>query len=224
MKDPSVWGELVPSPNINFTLEHYYANESVIGYTYNVTLTGYASSRQDRDGSYGAHINLVVGSIAKIEDLFNKVGNGGKLIINKPGTTITTPESGDRLMEFTGGRLKSISFPPSSNRWINYSEYTIELEFNEANFFGCNYSHVKNCSTTMYDGVTTTDSAISTIQDKLVDFGNNSPTGYKIKSFNDQWNINLQDEIYDWALVDGSLEVNNKRIQSCSFEDHERRR
>lgn len=211
MKDPSVWGELVPSPNISFTLENYYSNESIIGYTYNVTLTGYASSRQDRDGSYGAHINLVVGSIAKIEDLFNKVGNGGKLIINKPGTTNSSPESGDRLMEFTGGRIKSINFPPSENRWINYSEYTIELEFNEANFFGCNYSHVKNCSTTMYDGVTTTESAIDTIQNKLVDLGASSPEGYKIKSFNDQWNVNLQDEIYDWALVDGSLEVNNKR-------------
>lgn len=211
MKDPSVWGELVPSPNINLTLENYYANESIIGYTYNVTLTGYASSRQDRDGSYGAHINLVVGSIAKIEDLFNKVGNGGKLIVNKPGATNSDPESGDRLMEFTGGKIKSINFSPSENRWINYSEYTIELEFNEANFFGCNYSHVKNCGSTMYDGTATTDSAIGTIQDKLVDFGANSPTGYKIKSFNDQWNMNLQDEIYDWALVDNSLEVNNKR-------------
>lgn len=211
MENPAVWGELVPSPNISVTLENYYSNESIIGYTYNVTLTGYASSRQDRDGLYAPHINYVVGSIARIQDLFNKVGNGGKLVVNKPGSSGNSPEDGVKLMEFTGGRIKNINFPPSENRWINYSEYTIELEFNEANFFGCNYTHTKNCGSTMYDGESSTGQAVDTIQNKLVDLGSESPGGYKIKSFNDQWNVNLQDEIYDWALVDNSLEVNNKR-------------
>jgi len=211
MKNPGVWGELVPSPNISVSLENYYSNESIIGYTYNVTLTGYAASRQDREGSYATHINNVVGSIARIEDLFNKVGNGGKLVVNKPGASGEGPDSGSKLMEFTGSRIKSINFSPSQNQWVYYSEYTIELEFNEANFFGCNYTHTKNSGTTMYDAVATTGSAVDTIQNKLVDLGSNSPTGYKIKSFNDQWNMNLQDEIYDWALVDGSLEVNNKK-------------
>jgi hypothetical protein len=205
MSDESIGGEIVPSPNISVSLENYYSNESIIGYTYNVTLTGYAASRQDREGSYGAHIRNVVGSIARLQDLFNRVGNGGKLIVYSPGSTT------DILMEFTGSRIKNISFPPSENRWINYSEYTIELEFNEANFFGCNYTYVKNCNTTMFDGNATTGGGINTIQNKLVDFGSSSPTGYKIKSFNDSWNMSLQDEIYDWALVDGSLEVNNKR-------------
>jgi hypothetical protein len=205
MSDESIGGEIIPSPNISVSLENYYSNESIIGYTYNVTLTGYAASRQDREGSYGAHIRNVVGSIARLQDLFNRVGNGGKLIVYSPGSTT------DILMEFTGSRIKNISFPPSENRWINYSEYTIELEFNEANFFGCNYTYVKNCNTTMFDGNATTGGGINTIQNKLVDFGSSSPTGYKIKSFNDSWNMSLQDEIYDWALVDGSLEVNNKR-------------
>jgi hypothetical protein len=204
MSDSSVGGEIIPSPNINVTLENYYSNESIIGYTYNVTLTGYAASRQDRDGNYGVHINNVVGSIARLQDLFNRVGNGGKLTIHAPGTS-------DVLMEFLGSRIKSINFSPSQNQWVYYSEYTIELEFNEANFFGCNYNYIKNCNTTMFDGQAETGDAVATIQNKLVDFGVNSPSGFKIKSFNDQWNMNLQDEIYDWALVDGSLEVNNKR-------------
>lgn len=212
MKDPDVGGELIPSPNISVSLENFYSNESIIGYTYNVTLTGYASSRLDREASYGIHINNVVGSIAKIQDLFNRVGNGGKLIVRSPG-------SGEPIMEFKGSRIKSITFPPSENRWIYYSEYTIELEFNEANFFGCQYRHQKGCDSSMYDGksevvdndIEEATFAKDTIQNKLVDYGLNSPIGYKIKSFNDQWSVNLQDEIYDWALLDGVLEVNNKR-------------
>lgn len=207
MLDNEVWGELVPSPNISVSLENFYANESIIGYTYNVTLTGYASSRIDRAGSYGPHITNVVGSVAKIQNLFDRVGNGGKLVVMAPGMVGSNPNTdGSTMMEFLGARIKSISFSPSQNQWVYYSEYTIELEFNEANFFGCGYQHLKNCSSSMYDGT-----GVDTIQDKLVDLGTSSPIGYKIKSFNDQWNMNLQDEIYDWALVDDSLEVNNKR-------------
>lgn len=195
--------ELVPSPNINITLENFYSNESIIGYTYNVTLTGKASSKQDRGQHHGSHINYVVGSIAKLQNILDVVGNGGKLIIKSP---VLEPKV---LMKFKGGRIKSFDVSPTDNNWVEYADYTIQLEFNDAEFFGCNYGFQKGCNATLYEGgagVSGIDPGSSTIHEKLVDHKK-----FKIKAFNDNWNIDLQDEIYDWAKLDNSLEVNNKR-------------
>lgn len=193
--------ELVPSPNINLSIENFYANESIIGYTYNVTLTGYAASKQSRGENHIPSIGYVVGSIAKIQNIFDSVGNGGKLVIKQNGTN---------LMIFKGGRIKSINFSPSNNQWVKYSEYTIELEFNDAELYGCNFSSSKGCTSTLFDGG---QNGTSTVHAQLVDHGANAPTGYKIKSFSDKWNIDLQDDIYDWAKIHNreDLRLNSKR-------------
>jgi hypothetical protein len=199
--------ELVPAPNINLTIETFYANESIIGYTYNVTLTGYAASKQDRNQFHDDTISYVVGSIAKIQNIFDVVGNGGKLVVK-------TPNANTAMMVFKGGRIKSINFAPSNNQWVRYSEYTIELEFNDAKLFGCNHSSEKGCDSTLFDGgggVVGISSDLAAVQSKLVDHGIGAPIGFKIKSFNDKWTMDLQDEIYDWAKIDDSLELNSKR-------------
>lgn len=193
--------ELVPSPNINLTIETFYANESIIGYTYNVTLTGYAAAKQSRNESHDDSFGYVVGSIAKIQNIFDNVGNGGKLVITQGGT---------EAIVFKGGKIKSINFAPSNNQWVRYSEYTIEIEFNDAKLFGCNYSTDKGCFSTLFDGNNSI-GGLNTVHAQLVDHGASAPTGFKIKSFNDKWSMDLQDEIYDWALVDDSLELNSKR-------------
>lgn len=191
--------ELIPAPLINVTMEHFYAGESVIGYTYNVTLTGYAAHKQSRKEDNGASIDWVVTSIAKLQNILDGAGNGGNLIVMSPNL-----EKGP-LMRFKGGRIKSINYPPNDNQWVNYSEYTLEIEFNDADFFGCDTSHLKGCDTVFHDG-SSHPNGVDTVQDKLVDLKK-----FKLKSFSDQWNVNLGDEIYDWALVDGGLEVNNKQ-------------
>jgi len=193
--------ELVPSPNINLSIENFYANESIIGYTYNITLTGYAASKQSRGENHIPSIGYVVGSIAKIQNIFDRVGNGGKLVIK---------QGGSNLMVFKGGRIKRLDFAPSNNQWVRYSEYTIEIEFNDAELYGCNFSATKGCSSTLYDGGP---SGVSSVHAQLVDHGANAPTGYKIKSFSDKWNIDLQDDIYDWAKIHNreDLRLNSKR-------------
>jgi hypothetical protein len=108
-------------------------------------------------------------------------------------------------MKFRGGRIKSVNYPPNDNQWVNYSEYTIEIEFNEAEFFGCDTSHEKSCSNVLFNA-SSHPNGINTVQEHLVD-----TKKFKIKAFNDTWNINLGDEIYDWGKVNGSLEINNKR-------------
>ena len=208
--------EIVPAPLIDMNFETFYANESIIGYTYNVTLTGYAASKQDRnDDGHPPSIGHVVGSIARIKGLFDDVGNGGKLIIKKP-------YENNPMMIFKGGRIKSINFAPSSNQWVQYSEYTIILEFHDVELYGCNFDFIKGCNREVFDNITNVNGDInlgsgdvssdpeesSTAQKHLVDFSK-----HKIKSFNDNWNINLADEIYDFTKVDNNsgLELNNKR-------------
>lgn len=198
--------ELVPSPNINLSIETFYANESIIGYTYNVTLTGYAAAKQSRNDAHDDSIGYVVGSIAKIQNIFDNVGNGGKLVITAPGGG----SGGNELMVFKGGRIKRIEFAPSNNQWVRYSEYTIEIEFNDAELFGCNFTSEKGCLSTLFDGENSI-GGLNTVQAQLVDHGSSAPMGYKIKSFSDKWTMDLQDEIYDWALIDDTLELNNKR-------------
>ena len=205
MKQPHQEFELVPAPLLNVSMQHFYANESIIGYTYNVTLTGYASSKQNRQSNNGATIDWVVNSIAKVQNIFDGAGNGGNLIIMSPHF-----EKGP-LMIFKGGRIKSQNYAPNDNQWVNYSEYTIELEFNDVEFFGCDTEHVKGCGVVFHDGTSKKDSegnviGVDTVQEQLVDIKK-----FKIKNFNDQWNINLGDEVYDHGKVGGSLDVNNKR-------------
>jgi hypothetical protein len=173
------------------SIETFYANESIIGYTYNITLTGYAASKQDRNQDHIPSIGYVVGSIAKIQNIFDNVGNGGKLIVTTPGT-------GAPMMIFKGGKIKSINFAPSNNQWVKYSEYTIELEFNDVELFGCNHSTAKGCDSSLFDaGGNSEATGLLTVQSQLVDHGANSPVGYKIKSFSDKFTMDLQDEIYD---------------------------
>lgn len=197
--EPLMDFELVPAPLLNVTMEHFYSNESIIGYTYNVTLTGYATHKQTRSSDNATTIDWVINSIIKVQSIFDGAGNGGNLIIMSPHF-----EKGP-IMVFKGARIKSMNYPPNDNQWVNYSEYTIELEFNDVEFFGCDRSQVKDCGIVFHDG-TSHLSGVDTVQDKLVDIKK-----FKIKSFSDQWNIDLGEEIYDWALVDNTLEVNNKR-------------
>ena len=303
--------ELVPAPMIDMNFETFYANESIIGYTYNVTLTGHAASKQDRlHNGATPSIGYVVGSIARIQSLFNNVGNGGKLVIKKPYEDAP-------MMVFKGGRIKSINFTPTSNNWVQYSDYTISLEFNDVELYGCNYNFIKGCDNVLFQDLSDLDGDINypvgcisgvpcpaecadyfpcpsgcnegspcpsgcgegspcpsgcgegsgmlpcpsgcedyfpcpsgcedyfpcpsgcggeepccsgcveladgqsicpsggqptepeskpTLQDELVDFKK-----YRIKAFNDNWNINLADEIYDFTRVDDAIDLSNKR-------------
>ncbi|NDG31105.1 hypothetical protein EB118_13685, partial [bacterium] len=73
---------LVPAPIININPEIYYANDSVIGYTYNVVLKGYANAlrlneRPDNASSYG--LGQVISHMDHIRKIFS--ANGGKLYV-----------------------------------------------------------------------------------------------------------------------------------------------
>jgi hypothetical protein len=162
---------LVPAPQISITPEIYYANNIAIGYTYNVTLEGYATSLDLRNPSPSSSFDNTLSSIQNIKNSF--------FIAN--GTLLITSNSGE-VLKGTGGILKSIEFQESENNWVNYAPYVIQLEFNELLLGSCSGVTPFSCSA-LPSGIVPSP--------QLVDMAK-----YKIKSFEDNWSINLDQNIY----------------------------
>ena len=63
---------LVPAPKISIDPEMYYANDTIIGYTYNVSLNGYATSLDLTSPPSGTPgFGDVLESIQKVKNIFN---------------------------------------------------------------------------------------------------------------------------------------------------------
>lgn len=180
---PSSNNRLVPAPQISINPEIYYSNDTVIGYTYNITLNGYAEAlrRDQGDGSrdpgiLSSGIEQTFSHMNDIRDIFN--GNGGNLYLYDTGNKL--------VLQAKGATIKSIKFDESDNKWFNYAPYSIELEFNEIDFLGCNNNATIPCDGSFFH----TDHNRTTTSDNLVDFKR-----HKLKSFNDKWTISLDNEL-----------------------------
>lgn len=166
---------LAPAPTISISPEIYYSNDNPIGYTYNVTLNGYANAlrKELNAGSTNYGLEPVLDHMGDIRKIFDR--NGGNLHI---GNYIVAK----------GATIKSISFNPSDNKWVNYSPYTVELEFNEIDFVGCSGNPPIDCDSSIFHQVANA----KNVCDNLVNL-----TSYKIKEFSDKWSFTVDDRIYD---------------------------
>jgi len=181
---PSDSNRIVPAPMLTINPEIYYANDSVIGYTYNITLKGYANALRLEDNSrpvgqpnYGA--NQTIGHMDDIRNIFNF--NGGNLHVKSGSSTVLLAK---------GGTVKSINFDQSDNFWVNYSQFTIEIEFNEIDMTGCSNNPAIACNSSFFH--TPNQSSNEYTSDNLVDMKK-----FKIKEFSDKWSISIDDQIYD---------------------------
>lgn len=174
-ESPGTDHRIAPAPTIVISPEIYYANDSVIGYTYNVTLNGYANAlRKELDAGsvlYGA--DETIQHMGDIRDIFNT--NGGNLYVKQNGSNIIIAK---------GCTIKSINFNPSGNRWVNYSPFTIELEFNEIDFIGCSNNTTIPCNSSFFNA--------SALSPNLIDINK-----YKIKTFSDKWSFTIDNQIYE---------------------------
>lgn len=176
---PGSTHRIAPAPQINISPEIYYANDNVIGYTYNITLSGYANAlRKENDaGSVATGLSPTIDHMGDIREIFNT--NGGNLYIKQ----------GDKeLLVAKGATIKSIQFNESDNKWVNYSPFTIEIEFNEVDLKGCDNNAAIGCSSSIFHQI----SNAKITNDKLVDI-----KAFKIKEFNDKWTFTIENEIYD---------------------------
>jgi hypothetical protein len=168
-------GRLVPAPQVNFSTELVYANDTIAGYSYIVTLSGYATAldlSSDVNNEYG--LEVISKRIENIRNIFSF--NGKNLLV--------TNKNNINIMECRGGTVRSISFDESNNNWVNYAPYRIEIEFSEILINGCSVSSAVPCSTLSIDSNGTAPN--------LIDIAK-----YKIRSFNDSWSFNLSDQAYN---------------------------
>jgi len=184
--------ELKPAPLISVSPEFYYANDNIIGYTYNVTLNGYAAgleSDYSPDPS-GQGFDALINSIDKIKQAFNH--NGGSVEVwNRDNQN-----NFSKLLSAKGALIKSIEFNSSDNYWVNYAPYTIELEFNEVDFIGCSGTPEIVCHSGIFNDYSTASN--------LVDINQ-----FKIKEFNDNWSFTVQDihQDYDDSFFNNIIEL-----------------
>jgi hypothetical protein len=177
-ESPGSTNRISPAPSITINPEIYYSNDNVIGYTYIVTLNGYANAlRKDlSESSVDFGVDKTIDHIGYLREVFNF--NGGNLYIQKNNTTILVAK---------GATIQQLSFNESDNRWVNYSPFTIQLAFNEIDLPGCSNNAAIGCNSSIFHaGQSKTVTA-----DNLVDI-----TKYKIKEFSDKWSFTIDNTIY----------------------------
>jgi hypothetical protein len=173
----SASNRLIPAPQISIQPEYIYANDTIIGYTYNVTLSGYSTSldlSQPLDPNNIPNFDDVALSIQKVKNIFN--GNDGSLIAQD--------SSGAEVFKLTGGNIRSLNFRESENNWVNYAEYSAELDFNEI--------RLSDCGGLLEDIVCGEIPSGITPSSELLDM-----KIYKVKSFSDSWSFSLDENIYN---------------------------
>ena len=164
---------LVPAPKVSFSTEMVYANDTVAGYSYIVSLNGYATALDLTTGGANEYgLKDMSDAIHKVREIFSL--NGGSLYVTDKNDSV--------IMECRGGTVRSLSFEESSNNWVNYAPYKIEIEFSEIIISGCNISNTINCSTPSINSGTSPN---------LIDL-----VKYKVKSFNDSWSFNISESAY----------------------------
>lgn len=208
---------LVPAPKVSISSDIYYANDSVIGYSYKIVLSGYANAlrfneKPDNAITYGA--DNVISHMDHIRNIFSC--NGGDLHI--------TNISNSDILVAKGCTIQSISFEESNNYWVYYAPYTITIECNEINLKGCIVNTDISCSDSFFHTQVLNTQHQNYPSNHLVNF-----TKYKIKDFSDNWTFSVGDEVhkelsnidnnhfnvsYEISAVGRNYYVNNKFIPS----------
>jgi hypothetical protein len=155
-----------PIPTIAITQNNNYANDTIIGYTYTVTINGYVFPKTKNNSNNSIGIAEIMSGINFLQNIFTK--NGSELKITKDNNNV---------LILRGGVLKDINFPETNNNWATYAEYSVTLEFTELMLFNEN----PNCSSGQIDN--------NSISQKLVDINK-----YKIEQFTDGWTFSLDEE------------------------------
>lgn len=188
---PNENNRLVPAPKISIDQEPLYANDTVIGYTPQITINGYCTSLDLRNISPNTvyDFNDTVSAIQKFKNIVNTNG----------GTFLVTDNNGQILLKATGGTIRTFSINDTDNRWVNYAQYNIEIEFNELWLGDCSGIVEKSCGL-IFDGLT--DSP------QLLDMKK-----YRIKSFNDSFSVDLsEDTMYNSFNLPG-INMNNQHLK-----------
>ena len=192
---------LLPAPDISIGLEYNYSNDTIIGYTYTVNLTGQITALDLRELNNGDEIpndsNYGIGAIA---DHINKVRN----ILTQNGSILHIVKSSNNqsLLKAKGGILRSLSFDESPNNWVHYASYTATLEFHSIDFV----SNTESCDNLFLNPSTHTPGSAG-----IVDINK-----FKIKTFQDGWSFTFDENEAFNKIKNNDMNI-NLNINNRSF-------
>lgn len=181
---------LAPAPDFDINIEYQYSNDTIIGYTYNISLKGSATALDLSSVNYGGSYDpdtVSNGSIGGVIDHINKLrkilSQNGNILYVVDGSTGTT------ILRAKGGKLRSISFDESSNNWVYYCPYSATIEFDSIDFGDENDS----CNSFL-DPLTFSDQ----------DSGMVNLNKFKIKTFSDSWSFTFDEsDSFERSYING---------------------
>ncbi|NBQ17267.1 hypothetical protein EBU24_03050 [bacterium] len=192
---------LIPAPDLSIAINFNYTNDTIIGYTYNVTLTGVATALDLRSLDYGDEItDPNKYNIGAVTDHLNKL----RKILSQNGNILQVVKGSDdsHILKARGGILRSFTFDESPNQWIHYANYTAVIEFQTIDLM----DSTENCGEPFLDpaSYTANNAGIVDIQK------------FKIKSFEDSWSFTFDEtEAYN-KIKNNELNI-NLNIDNGSF-------
>lgn len=184
---PNENNRIVPAPQISVSQEMIYANDTVIGYTFIVSLNGNCTSLDLR--------NVQPGVVYDFDDTLGAINRLKNIISANGATLLVTDGSGTEILKGTGGAIRSINIEQGNNQWVNYAPYSVEIEFNELWFGNCDGIVVKNCGE-IFDGLRDSPYLLDMKQ-------------YRVKSFTDSFSVELSDATMYNSFNLGGLVMNN---------------
>jgi hypothetical protein len=185
---------LVPAPTISINTEINYSNDVIIGYTYTVTINGYATAMRLLTEGPASQED----QIKSFEKVIDHIDNIRRILSRNGSELLIVDEDDNTMIKCMGGSLRSLNFSESENNWTAYSQYSAQIEFNEVKILDESIS----CSSGFLDP--------SSLSPKLIDTNK-----YKIRDFTDSWSFTIDDGTYNLIKnndVGNSLNIENMRI------------
>ncbi|NBU33432.1 hypothetical protein EBZ38_11680 [bacterium] len=168
---------LSPAPQLSIKTEPYYSGDVIIGYTYVVSVKGYAAAYRKTSSE---EPNYSYTSISKVTDSIATI----KKILTRNSSTLVVVDNDIEVLKAKGGILRSLSFSESPNNWMGYSEYNADIEFNEIELVSGTSLKSIQCSDSFLNSASKSSS--------IVDLSK-----YKLKTFTDSWSFTIDDNLYN---------------------------
>lgn len=175
--------KITPAPNINISVNTRYANDTIIGYNYTITLTGTITSLNLQDLNWGENYDTLdnQGSITKLVDGIARL----RKILNQNGNIlyiVNARDSNDIFFKAKNGKLISFDVSQSNDNWKSTAPFTATIEFDAIEI-----NEAEDCSNPLFDS-----SSYPTDLNGVVNLSE-----YKLKSFNDSWSFDFPESMYD---------------------------
>lgn len=187
--------KIMPAPNISMSVEMQYANDTIVGYTYNLTMNGIITGLDLRNVGYGQDYEedgRNIGSIVDaIERLRKRLNENGNILY------ITDAQTGAILLKAKGGILRSFTVNESPNGWSSTAPFSATIDFDALEI-----NNAEGCNDSLFN--------VSSYPSDLTGIVNN--TKYKLKSFSDNWTFDFPESVYDkvaYSDVGEYINMNN---------------